>query len=141
MSGITTIPTAEASLNERLGYDVRFPIVGNFESIAGLNTLLQDIQQLLLTTPGERLNRPNYGCNLRKQVWENIDTAASQGVASIKTALSTYENRITVTNVRVKNINRNTGLISFAIRFVVKNTDTEVNLVFPFRASTDLSFA
>ena len=126
------------SLDIRLGSDTKFPISGSFEVVSGLNLLLQDISQLLLTIPGERVFRPDFGCHLRNQIWENIDDAANNGAASIRTALAKFEPRIRVTSVGF-NINRNTDLISFIIRFSVRDTDTSVNLIFPFRNGTDLS--
>lgn len=134
------IKSAKENLQVRLGSDLLFPIAGNFKSVAGLELLLQDIQRLLLTIPGERPMRPNFGCNLRNQIWENLETARIQGAASIREALELFEPRITLLNVNSSS-NENTGLITFNIQFVVNNTDTAVNLVFPFRAGTQLSFA
>jgi len=134
------IKSIDDSLKIRLGSDLKFPIAGSFEPISGLDLLLQDIQQLLLTIPGERVQRPTFGCSLRAQIWENIDYAQVAGAAAIREALDTFEPRITVTDVSGTS-NRNTGLITFNIQFVVNNSDTTVNLVFPFRTSTQLSFA
>jgi|SRR3990167_3282546 len=134
------IKSTEESLTIRLGSDLKLPIDGNFEAISGMELLLQDIQQLLLTIPGERVNRPDFGCFLRNQIWENIDSAAIKGAASIREALDTYEPRVTVLGVAYT-LNRNTDLISFNIQFIVNSTDTAVNLIFPFRAGTALSFA
>lgn len=135
---IQTIQSQQESFRQRLGQDAKFPIVGNFEVIDGIATLLQDIQTLLLTLPGERVGRPEFGCNLRDQVWENLDVAASDGAAAIQRALGRFEPRIDVTSVS-SDINRNTGLISFIIRFNIKNTDTNLNLIFPFRTSQEIS--
>lgn len=134
------IKSVQDNLKSRLGSDLTFPIAGNFESVAGLDLLLQDIQRLLLTIPGERPMRPNFGCNLRNQVWENMEAARIQGAASIREAIELFEPRITLIGVN-SDVNDNTGLITFNIQFVVNNTDTAVNLVFPFRAGTQLSFA
>lgn len=134
------IKSAQENLKSRLGSDLTFPISGNFESVAGLDLLLQDIQRLLLTIPGERPMRPNFGCNLRNQIWENMEAARIQGAASIREAIELFEPRITLIGVN-SDVNDNTGLITFNIQFVVNNTDTAVNLVFPFRAGTQLSFA
>jgi phage baseplate assembly protein W len=136
----TLVTSQKQSLEVRLGSDLKFPIDGSFEPISGLNLLLQDIQQLLLTVPGERVNRPEYGCQLRNQIWENIDTVARTGPASIKTAIQNFEPRINLITVD-STINRNTSLITFTIKFIVINTDVEVNLIFPFRTGTTLSFA
>lgn len=137
---MANIKSKEDNLKERLGNDLRFPINGSFKHISGLELLVQDIQQILLTTPGERVNRPDFGCNLRNQIWENITTAAIQGEASIRSSLDRFEPRITVTNV-TSTINENTGLITFNIQFIVNNTDTALNLIFPLRVGTSLSFA
>lgn len=134
------IKSTKENLKFRLGSDLTFPIAGNFESISGLELLVQDIQRLLLTIPGERPMRPNFGCNLRNQIWENLESAKVQGAASIREALELFEPRITLLNVN-SSVNENSGLITFNIQFVVNTTDTAVNLVFPFRAGTQLSFA
>jgi phage baseplate assembly protein W len=134
------IKSQQDSLNERLGADLVFPINNSFKPTSGINLLLQDIQQLLLTIPGERVNRPDFGCTLRNQIWENMSTAAIHGAASIRDALERFEPRITVTAV-TSTSNDNTGLITFNIQFIVNNTDTALNLVFPFRAGTQLSFS
>lgn len=136
----TPIKSKDESLKARLGSDLKFPINGNFEATSGINLLLQDIQQLLLTIPGERVNRPTYGCNLRNQIWENQSVVVEAGAAAIREALDRFEPRITVTNVD-GTLNQNTGLVVFNIQFIVNSTDTSVNLVFPFRSGTALSFA
>ena len=138
-SNINTTSVKE-SLEVRLGSDLKFPIKGAFEPVSGTDLLLQDISQLLLTIPGERVSRPEFGCKLRNQIWENIDDAATNGSANIRSALDKFEPRIRVTSVGSV-VNRNTGLINFTIRFIILDTDTRVNLVFPFRSSTDLSFS
>lgn len=137
---MANIKSVKQSLEVRLGSDLTFPIAGNFDSISGLELLLQDIQRLLLTIPGERPMRPNFGCYLRNQIWENLEAARVQGAASIRESLQLYEPRITLIGVSGTS-NENTGLITFNIQFVVNSTDTAVNLVFPFRAGTQLSFA
>lgn len=137
---MATIKSKEESLKARLGSDLKFPINTNFQSVSGVDLLLQDIQQLLLTIPGERVYRPEYGCNLRNQIWENTATVSEQGPAAIREALDRFEPRITVTNVD-STINENTGLVVFNIQFIINSTDTSVNLVFPFRTGTALSFA
>ncbi len=137
---MATIKSTEQNLKDRLGSDLQLPITGNFQSTSGVNLLLQDIQQLLLTIPGERVNRPDYGCNLRNQIWENLAVASEQGASSIREALEKFEPRITTLNVD-STVNENTGLITFNIQFLINSTDTAVNLVFPFRSGTALSFA
>lgn len=133
------LTSAAQSLTIRLGSDLKFPISGNFEPISGLDLLLQDIQLLLLTVPGERVMNPTFGCSLRNQIWENIDNAFRKGAAEIRASLVKFEPRITVVSVD-GSINRNTDLITYQIKFVVNATNTQVNLIFPFRTSNQLAF-
>ena len=128
------------SLNQRLGSDTLFPISGEFQPVSGVPLLLQDIQQLLLTIPGERLNRPEFGCGLMGQIWENMDTIVINGPAIIRTAIESFEPRITLLNVDATP-NENTGLVVFNIQFQINSTDNILNLVFPFRQGTQLSFS
>jgi len=132
--------TSENTLNVRLGADTKFPIQGSFEPIKGMDLLLQDIQLLLLTSPGERVNRPKFGAGLRALVWENIDAVVIEGPGIIRSALEKYEPRINVISISADS-NDNTGLVTFSISFAVKSTDTKVNLIFPLRTGTDLSFS
>ena len=134
------LESSKQSLNLRLGSDAKTPIVGTFEAISGLDLLLQDIQQLILTIPGERVMRPEFGCTLKNQLWENLGDAEIDGATSIRVALDNFEPRITVIEIRSET-NENTGLIIFNINFIVNSTDTSVNLVFPFRAVNQLSSA
>lgn len=137
---MATIKSTQEALEIRLGADTKFPITGNFEPVKGIELLLQDIQRLLLTVPGERPHRPDFGCTLRNQIWENIDVAAQNGEASIRDAIERFEPRITLTGID-SSVNNNTGLITFNIQFLINQDDTPVNLIFPFRAGTSLSFA
>lgn len=134
------VTSTQTSLTQRLGSDVQMPINNSFNPISGVELLLQDMQDLLLTIPGERVYHPTYGCNLRNQLWENIDTAANKGGMSIQSALNKFEPRINTLSVTAT-INRNTDLLIFQINFIILATNTPFNLVFPFRSGTALSFA
>jgi phage baseplate assembly protein W len=133
------IKNTQQSLQIRLGSDLQFPISNNFNTVSGMDLLLQDIQLTLLTLPGERVFRPSFGCTLRNQLWENIDRAATAGASSIRQALNTYEGRINLLSVTIAELNRNTDLIVYSIQFIVNDTDTKVNLVFPMRTSGEIS--
>lgn len=130
--------TQQQSLEVRLGSDVKFPISGSFQVVKGIDLLLQDIQLLLLTVFGERVGRPGMGSGLKNQLWENIDAVAISAPGAIKTALNKFEPRINILSVAMVEMNRNTGLLLFRIQFIVKSTDTVVNLVFPMRVGSQL---
>lgn len=137
---MSKIKSKEESLKIRLGSDLKFPINKNFEPINGVDLLIQDISQLLLTIPGERVYRPEFGSLLNNQVWENMDTAADNGASAIRSSLEQFEPRITIQDI-TSTRNDNTGLIIFNITFLINDTDESLSLIFPFRVGTQLSFA
>ena len=53
--------------------------------------VVQLIKQVLLTAPGERINRPDFGCGVRRMVFApNSDAAASLLQASVRQALDRW---------------------------------------------------
>lgn len=133
------IQNTQQSLQIRLGSDLQFPISNNFNTVNGVDLLLQDIQIALLTIPGERVFRPSFGSTLRNQLWENIDAASTAIIVSITQTLNTFEPRINLLSVTLVEMNRNTDLLIYSIQFLINNTDTQVNLIFPTRASGELA--
>ena len=60
------------------------------------------IIQILSTRRGERINRPTFGCNLHDYVFENNSAATQDGLSrEVRTAISTWEPRVTVKSVTV----------------------------------------
>ena len=51
----------------------------------------QMIKQVLFTAPGERINRPDFGCGLRRMVFApNSEAAASLAQVTVYEALQTW---------------------------------------------------
>jgi phage baseplate assembly protein W len=54
-----------------------FPLGSNgsnyFSKQSGINMIRSSVKQLLMTETGERVMLPNYGCNLRKYLFEPLD--------------------------------------------------------------------
>jgi phage baseplate assembly protein W len=63
----------------------------------------QMIRQVLLTAPGERINRPEFGCGVRRMLFApNSDVSASLAQVSVHQALDRWLGTvITVDNVTV----------------------------------------
>jgi phage baseplate assembly protein W len=64
----------------------------------------QMIMQVLFTNPGERVNRPDFGCGLRRMVFApNSDVAASLAQVTVFQALDTWLGTlINVADVKVQ---------------------------------------
>lgn len=68
--------------------------------------LMQMIKQLLFTNPGERINRPDFGCGIRRMVFApNSDVSANLTQVIINQSLEKWMGTvIEVNEVNVKNI-------------------------------------
>ncbi|MEO8133197.1 MAG: GPW/gp25 family protein [Betaproteobacteria bacterium] len=75
----------------------RISIGGGIEMIEGAEDVRQSISLLLRTRPGERVMRPEYGCDLHRLFFApNDDTTAGLAIHYVKRALDLHEPRIDV---------------------------------------------
>lgn len=81
--------------------------------------VVQLIKQVLFTSPGERINRPDFGCGLRRMVFApNSDITASLLQATIYQALETWLSTVlSVEQVTVKSLEE---LLDVKITYVLK---------------------
>ena len=88
---------------------------------------------LMHTIPGERLMLPEYGCNLRLLVFENIDTAFNNEVEDIIfKAILRYEPRITFNFTNIDTSAQLDGIVYILIDYTIISTNTRNNIVYPF---------
>jgi phage baseplate assembly protein W len=91
---------------------IRYPfsIDQNFGTLAEVNSIEEHIRQMiiqvLMTGPGERINRSDFGCGIRRMVFApNSDVTASLTQVTILQALNTWlGSLITVGDVKVNAI-------------------------------------
>ena len=70
---------------------------GGMAMVDGDDSVRQAIFLLLSTSPGERVMRPAYGCDLRKLLFSpNDDTTAGLAIHYVRQALDRWEPRIEV---------------------------------------------
>jgi uncharacterized protein len=81
--------------------------------------VIQLIKQVLLTNPGERINRPDFGCEIRRMLFNpNSDVAASLLQTTVYQALDKWLGTvITVDNVKVQPIEER---IEITVVFMIK---------------------
>ena len=117
-----------------LGQDTTMPINGAFTPSTGMSEVNQCIQLLISTMPGERVQRPDYGCRLYTRVWDNIDDVASEGLKDIQEAIQNFEPRVDLVSVNSR-IYRDEGRVLFAVEYRLKDENNVNNLVFPFQTA------
>jgi phage baseplate assembly protein W len=106
---------------------------GRFALAKGTAKIEQSIRLILVTYPGERPMRPEFGSLLRDFVFRSVtlDNAADLS-HEVRKSLRRWEPRIDVTSVETSPAEDEEGLLYIDIGYTVKATNDERNLVFPF---------
>jgi uncharacterized protein len=73
---------------------------GRLEWVQAQHTVRQALLMLLSTRPGERVMRPEYGCDLHQLVFEpNDDTTAGVAMHHVRRAIERWEPRVEILNL------------------------------------------
>jgi phage baseplate assembly protein W len=126
-------PTPQA--RGRLGRGLRFPplLPPGFDWVSDAEAVEQAIRTLLLTEPGERLRRPDYGVGLRRWLFSaNTLELRTQIVRAIEEALARHEPRIRLLEVEVASDPQQPTVLTIAIDYEIRALPGPRNLVFPF---------
>lgn len=118
-----------------LGTGLRFPLVtgDGFGWVAGADAVEQSIRVILLTEPGERIARPDFGVGLRRFLFApNSLELRTRIRAAVTETLSRDEARIRVDGVAVNTDPREATVLRIAIRYEILGEPGARNLVFPF---------
>jgi phage baseplate assembly protein W len=114
-------------------FPVTVDATGRIALASGATDIEQAIQLILRTYPGERPMREEFGSRLRDFVFDGAtpDNIA-RIVAEVRLALGRWEPRIAVAEVTVIADPDVDGLLYIEIRYTIRTTNSERNLVFPF---------
>ena len=87
---------------------------------------------LLSTSVGERLMQPRFGCDLRRVVFETLDTTLATYMKDlIETAVLYFEPRILLDDVTFEP-RAGTGRLDIHLHYTIARTNTRGNMVYPF---------
>jgi len=119
-----------------LGKGWRFPIQashrGGVAMVSGEEAVHQSIRIILSTAKGERVMRPDFGCDIHEFVFETTDrTTCTMIESSVREALVQWEPRIEVQSVRVT-ADETAGRLRIALNYRIRETNSEFNAVYPF---------
>lgn len=88
---------------------------------------------ILLTYPGERPMRPEFGSRLRDYVFRETTPSMYASLAhEVRSALGRWEPRVDVKDVRVIADDSDRSVVYLDIQYQTKDTNDPRNLVFPF---------
>lgn len=116
-------------------YGLNFPIGrrvtgGFFSKISGLDLVKANLRQLLQTERGERVYLPNYGCNLKKYLFQPMDEITFEQIKTeILTSISRYSKGVRVLSLKVTPRDDNSLRILLRVQIrEIENTITEVEV-------------
>ena len=120
-----------------LGQGWRFPVGvdgrGGLALSRGENDIEEAIVAILTTAKGERVMRPEFGSSIHDFVFApNNATTGGLIAYHVQEALTRWEPRIDVTDIDVQPDPLDAGRVHIDIRYTVKATNDEVNMVYPF---------
>jgi uncharacterized protein len=106
---------------------------GGIAMVTRERELEEAMRIVLLTYPGERPMRPEFGSRVRDFVFRSVndEMAAALGY-EVKTALQRWEPRANVNKVIVTPDVDDHSLVFIDVQYSVKGTNDRRNLVFPF---------
>jgi len=106
---------------------------GRIALTLGTNELDAAIRMILLTAPGERVMRPEFGCRAWDYLFQPLDPNTLGMVeAAVEDALRRWEPRIAVERVTASEDETREGSIAVEVEYAVKETNDRRNLVVPF---------
>ena len=78
------------------------PLNNDLIAIKNVNAITRSIRNIVLTTPGEKFFDPDFGSNVTRLLFENVDDiTASQIQEEIEFSINNYEPRVKLINVEV----------------------------------------
>lgn len=126
-----------ADTNTFIGRGFAFPMrvdsTGSIAMVSGPEDIDRSIVMVLSTAKGERLMRPQFGCEIWDQLFDPINANTLGRMAqSVRESLSQWEPRITVEEVQASPAVDADGKVAIAITYKVNATNDRRNLVYPF---------
>lgn len=99
---------------------------GRLATVTDAASIRQALLLLLSTRPGERVNRPSYGCHLFRLAFEPADdTTAGLAIHYVSRAVEIWEQRVTVLGVEAGVPADDPSLLEVRMRYRIKATQGE----------------
>jgi len=116
-----------------LAFPFRVDASGALALVSHDREIEEAIRIVIGTAPGERPQRPEFGCRIHDHVFAPADaTTAGLIAADVKSALERWEPRITVAGVDVYPDEDDPALLYVDVGYRIRGTNDPRNLVFPF---------
>lgn len=108
---------------------LRLTAAGRVAEVTDAASVRQALLLLLSTRPGERINRPTYGCHLFRLAFAPADdTTAGLAIHYVARAVEQWEPRITVLSLDASRTEEDPSMLEVTLRYRVRTTRHEDQL-------------
>jgi hypothetical protein len=120
-------------IGRRLGFPVRLDDRNQLSTVGGDTAIRQSIYIIVMTVPGERVMRPEFGCEIHTLIFHpaNAETAAL-ATRYVRDALTRWEPRITIEELTVTPGGSELGELFIQLRYLIKGQHDPRSMVFPY---------
>lgn len=121
-----------------LGNGWNFPVLpekitGRIQECSCEESIRQSIYLIIMTRKGERVMRPDFGCDIHKFMFDTVDyTTLTMMKRAVEEALIRWEPRITDIQVQIFDRIQEKHGVEIRVDYRVRTTNNLFNLVFPF---------
>lgn len=107
--------------------------MGIVEMVEQDSDIKESLRIIIGTIPGERVMFPQFGCNIRKYVFEVTDpTHISMMKDTIYAAILDNEPRVKIDSIEIHDDSQEHGLVHIHLNYTIITTNTRSNMVYPF---------
>ena len=114
---------------------------GSIDMVEGREDINQSLHIILSTSFGERVMRPNFGCNLKDFQFEPLNIGFLTYLQDVvTTALIYHEPRIRVDNVSIKTDDQLEGKLLITVDYTIKTSNSRFNFVYDYYLKGETAF-
>jgi hypothetical protein len=96
-------------------------------------SIRQSLFILLTTSPGERVMRPSWGCNLSRLAFApNDDTTAGLGMHHVRKAVELWERRVEILSLDARRADTNPSALLIELKYRIRQSGREEQLAWLF---------
>lgn len=126
---------ADYNLGFGWAFPPHFSKDGSADMVSNELEIKQSLEILLSTALGERLFRPDFGCELDSFIFGGASSAVVKRIETmVREAIEKYEKRIYLEEVKVITDELLDGKLNINVSYTILSTDTEDNLSYTYNA-------
>jgi phage baseplate assembly protein W len=116
-----------------ISFPMRVDHTGGIAMAEGPEGIERSLRVVLVTAPGERLMRPQFGCRIWDLLFEPINANTLGLMAqAVRDAVAQWEPRVDLENVEVQVDENDAALVHIHLTYRIRSTNDRRNLVYPF---------